>query len=90
MATADEVFAEVQAIARRELELTREVTRDDALLTDLELDSLSLTVLAVGLENRFRVKIPDEQAIGVRTVGDLSELVARLTAPSTSANPSEV
>lgn len=82
MASTDEVFAEIQRIGRGELELAREVRREDALLSDLELDSLSLTVLAVGLENRFRVKIPDEQAIGVRTAGDLAELVSRLTRPA--------
>ena len=42
-----------------------------------QLDSLGLTVLAVGLENRFRVKLSEEDAAGVRTVADLARCVRR-------------
>jgi acyl carrier protein len=44
-------------------------------LKDLQLDSLGLTVLAVGLENRFRVKLSEEDAVGLATVEDLAKLV---------------
>ncbi len=71
------VLEEIRRIAREELELGREVEPHDDLLADLQLDSMASIVLAVGLENRFRVKLSEEDAMGVRTVGDLAALVVR-------------
>jgi len=81
---ADEaqVLETIRAIARAELELERPVYPSDDLLADLGLDSLGLTVLAVGLENRYRVKLSQEDALGIRTVADLAALVARRTEAS--------
>ena len=45
------------------------------LLEDLALDSLGLTVLAVGLENRYRVRLDEQDAQGIVTVEDLARLV---------------
>ena len=56
-----EVLETIRSIARAELELERPVQPQDDLLADLGLDSLGLTVLAVGLENRFRVKLSQEE-----------------------------
>ena len=41
--------------------MERPIAAEDDLLRDLALDSLGLTVLAVGLENRFRVKLSEEE-----------------------------
>ena len=79
MAGEVEVLESIRAIARAELEVERAVQPGDDLLADLGLDSLGLTVLAVGLENRFRVKLSQEDAVGIRTVSDLARLVARRT-----------
>jgi acyl carrier protein len=75
--TEAQVLESIRAIARSELEVDRSIQPQDDLLGDLGLDSLGLTVLAVGLENRFRVKLSQEDAVGVRTVADLAALVAR-------------
>ncbi|MBZ4396285.1 acyl carrier protein [Myxococcus sp. MISCRS1] len=72
-----EVLAEIRRIAAEELEWKGEVEPGLDLLKDLQLDSLGLTVLAVGLENRFRIRLSEEDAQGVRTVGDLTKLVER-------------
>ncbi len=77
MATEAEVLETIRAIARTELELQAPVQPGDDLLADLGLDSLGLTVLAVGLENRYRVKLSQEDAVGLRTVEDLAKLVVR-------------
>ncbi len=51
---------------------------DDAhLIEGLALDSLELTVIAVGLENRFRIRLSEEDAGGIRTLGELVALVVR-------------
>ncbi|MCY1040040.1 acyl carrier protein [Corallococcus sp. bb12-1] len=80
--TVTEVMAEIRRIAREELEFEGVVEPSHDLLRDLHLDSLGLTVLAVGLENRFRVMLSEEDAQGVRTVEDLSRLVATRVAAS--------
>ena len=77
MASETEVLDAIRSIARAELELEQPVEPGDDLLADLGLDSLGLTILAVGLENRFRVKLSQEDAVGLRTVDDLAKLVVR-------------
>jgi acyl carrier protein len=79
------VLAEVRRIAAEELEWTRPVQPTDELLKDLQLDSLGLTVLAVGLENRFRLRLTEEDSAGIVTVQDLMRLVATRTAESAQA-----
>ncbi|HLK99449.1 MAG TPA: acyl carrier protein [Myxococcaceae bacterium] len=70
-----EVMAEIRRILGEELEWKGSVEPSHDLLKDLQLDSLGLTVLAVGLENRFRVKLSEEDAVGLATVEDLTKLV---------------
>ncbi|QSQ12782.1 acyl carrier protein [Myxococcus landrumensis] len=72
-----EVLAEIRRIAADELEWKGEVELEHDLVGDLQLDSLGLTVLAVGLENRFRIRLSEEDSQGIRTVADLSRLVER-------------
>ncbi|HSP19945.1 MAG TPA: acyl carrier protein [Myxococcaceae bacterium] len=79
MATELEVLETIRTIARVELEMERPIAPEDDLLRDLALDSLGLTVLVVGLENRFRVKLSEEDAAGVQTVGDLARHVSART-----------
>ncbi|WP_224244683.1 acyl carrier protein [Hyalangium gracile] len=71
-----EVVAEIRRILGEELEWKGAVEPSHDLLKDLQLDSLGLTVLAVGLENRFRVKLSEEDAVGITTVADLARLVS--------------
>nr|AYM52780.1 phosphopantetheine attachment site protein [Simulacricoccus ruber] len=82
------VLEEIRRIAAEELEWTRPVQPADDLLRDLQLDSLGLTVLAVGLENRFRVRLTEEDSAGVLTVRDLMRLVAMRTAESAGESAS--
>jgi acyl carrier protein len=75
-----EVLAEIRRIAADELEWKGAVEPGHDLIRDMQLDSLGLTVLAVGLENRFRIRLSEEDAQDVRTVADLSKLVAQRAA----------
>jgi acyl carrier protein len=75
-----DVVAEIRRILGEELEWKGAVEPAHDLLKDLQLDSLGITVLAVGLENRFRVKLSEEDAAGVLTVADLAKLVSRRVA----------
>ena len=56
---------------------TLEVDERDDLQRDLHLDSLELLTLAVSLEDRFQVQLAEEDSQGIRTMGDLADIVAR-------------
>ena len=72
----DEVLAEIRRVLRDELGLARDPQPEDDLVSDLQLDSVGLLTLIVGLEDRFRIALAEEDAAAVRTVGDLAALVA--------------
>jgi acyl carrier protein len=74
---ASEVTVEIARVLREELGLSREVKPGDDLVTDLQLDSVGLLTLVVGLEDRFRIALQEEDASRVRTVAELAALVAR-------------
>jgi len=47
-----------------------EVTSEKSFVDDLDIDSLSMVEIAVQAEDKFGVKIPDDQLAGLKTVGD--------------------
>ena len=71
------VLSELRRIFLTELERTEPVELEHELLAQLHVDSLAAIVIAVGLENRFRVKLTEADTDGVVTVADL---VQRVTA----------
>ena len=71
----DEVLQEISRIVREELGIARVPQPDDDLLADLQLDSVALLTLVVGLEDHFKVTLEEEDAAKVRTVQDLAALV---------------
>jgi acyl carrier protein len=75
--TATEVQDRITHILRGEAQVEADITPSSDLLRDLELDSMSLTVLMVGLEDHYRVRLDGEDAAGVSTVADLAALVVR-------------
>ncbi len=77
---AADVLAEVRLVARRELDFEGAIEPAHALAGDLRLDSLGMIVVAVALENRFRVRLQEEDAGQLATVGDLVDLVCRRVA----------
>jgi acyl carrier protein len=77
MTMEEDVLEEVRRIARAELAFEGNVDPSSRLKEDLELDSMSMIIVAVGLENRFRVRLEEEDAGVLTTVADLIDLVAR-------------
>lgn len=71
----DEALGEIRRVLREELGLSREVRVEDDLVADLQLDSVALLTLVVGLEDRFRIALEEQDAAAVRTVRDLAALV---------------
>jgi acyl carrier protein len=78
-------LVEIRRILAEDLEWTGRVEPTHELLGDLQLDSLGLTVLAVGREIRFRIRLTEEDSVGVRTVGELARRVAARVAGARAA-----
>jgi len=72
-----EVLEEIRRILAGPLEYTEPVFEHSALVECEALDSLGLITLAVGLEDRFRVKLSEEDAPELTTFGDVIGLVNR-------------
>lgn len=47
-----------------------DVTMGKSFMNDLDLDSMSLVEIVTKSEEKFGLKIPDEDLVGLRTVGD--------------------
>jgi acyl carrier protein len=56
---------------------TSEITREKSFVDDLDIDSLSMVEIAVQVEDRFGVKVPDDELANLRTVGDAVDYVAK-------------
>jgi acyl carrier protein len=72
-----EILDEIRLTLSAELEITEPAELHHELAKDLGVDSMGAIILAVGLEDRFRVKLSDEDAGTVVTVKDLVDLVER-------------
>jgi len=62
-----------------------EVTGDESLREDLDIDSLSLIDMAVAVEDMFGIGIPDEDLEGFRTINDAVEYIRRAVIAKVSA-----
>ena len=70
-----QVLNVIRRIFATELEYAGPVELAHDLQRDLRVDSLNAVILAVGLEDHFRVRLAQEDTVGVTTV---AELVARV------------
>ena len=56
------------------------MTIEKAFVDDLDIDSLSMVEIAVQMEDKYGVKIPDEDLASLRTVGDAVAYTQKLEA----------
>ena len=76
MAERAEVLAKVQEILVERLDVDPANVSDTAhMRDDLEADSLDLVELIMDLEETFGVKISDEEAQSINTVGDAVDFI---------------
>jgi acyl carrier protein len=70
-ASADEVRAGLAEILNEVADVdTSAVTDDKSFTDDLDVDSLSMVEVAMAAEEKFGVKIPDDELPKLKTVGD--------------------
>lgn len=73
----DEIQAKLVDLLVDELGIERDkITMDATFEEDLEVDSLGVVELLMALEDNFDVKIPDEEAEKITTVGEAVNVVA--------------
>ncbi|MDT7802960.1 MAG: acyl carrier protein, partial [Actinomycetota bacterium] len=53
-----------------------DVTAEKSFVDDLDIDSLSMVEIAVQAEDKFGVKIPDDELANLKTVGDAVNYVS--------------
>jgi acyl carrier protein len=60
--------------------LPADVTVDKSFTDDLDVDSLSMVEIALAAEEKFGVKIPDDELANLRTVGDAVSYIEKAQA----------
>jgi acyl carrier protein len=74
--TRDDIFNTIKGILVDTLGVNEDkVTLEASFQEDLETDSLDLVELVMTMEEKFGVKITDEQAQEIKTVGDAVRFV---------------
>jgi len=75
--TRDEVLGRIREHLATELEVDpARIVPETRFKEDLEADSLDLVELVMELEDRYGVRIPDEEAAKILTVGQAADFVA--------------
>ena len=71
MASVEEIRAGLASILEEVADVSpADVTDDKSFIDDLDVDSLSMVEVAMAAEEKFGVKIPDDELPKLKTVGD--------------------
>jgi len=75
-ASRDEVFERVKEVLSERLSVEEaDITEEANFQEDLDADSLDLVEMIMELEDQFGIKIPDEDAHKIQTVGQAVDYV---------------
>ena len=72
MAVADKVKELISAQLNKPVE---EITEDMEVVKDLGADSLDVVEMIMSLEEEFNVSVPEDDAMNIKTVGDIIKLI---------------
>ncbi|HEV7202980.1 MAG TPA: acyl carrier protein [Jatrophihabitans sp.] len=77
MASADEIREGLASILNEVADVSAEDVSDEkSFVDDLDVDSLSMVEVAMAAEEKFGVKIPDDELPKLKTVGDAVNYIA--------------
>ncbi|APF39971.1 acyl carrier protein [Neomicrococcus aestuarii] len=78
MASNEEILAGLAEIVNEETGLeTSDVQLEKSFTEDLDIDSISMMTIVVNAEDKFGVKIPDEEVKNLKTVGDAVDFISK-------------
>jgi acyl carrier protein len=78
MATTEEIRSDLADIVNEIAGIpVEDVQLDKSFTDDLDVDSLSMVEVVVAAEEKFSVKIPDEEVKNLKTVGDAVAFIER-------------
>ena len=81
MASDQEILAGLAEIINAETGIDADaVERDKSFQEDLDIDSLSMMTIMTYAEEKFEVRIPDEDATSLSTVQDAVDFIAKAQA----------
>jgi acyl carrier protein len=81
VATTEEIRAELADIVNEVTGIPADdVQLDKSFVDDLDVDSLSMVEVVVAAEEKFDVRIPDEEVKNLKTVGDAVSYIERAQA----------
>lgn len=73
----EDIFAKVKEVIIDQLNVDEDdVVAEASFIDDLGADSLDIVELVMALEESFGISIPDEEAEGIKTVGDAVNYIA--------------
>jgi acyl carrier protein len=76
--TDDQIISDLAVILNEVAGVDQtKVSADKSFLDDLEVDSLSMVEVVMAAEDKFGVKIPDEEVKNLRTVGDAVSFIKK-------------
>ena len=77
-ASRDEIYTQVKSVLVDQLGIDEgDITEEASFQEDLDADSLDLVELIMELEDQFEIKISDEDAQGILTVGNAVDYIAK-------------
>ena len=77
----DEILAGLAELVNDETGIAVEsVQLEKSFTDDLDIDSISMMTIVVNAEEKFDVKIPDEEVANLKTVGDAVTFIANAQA----------
>ena len=80
-ASEQEILAGLAEIVNEETGIaTDDVQPDKSFTDDLDIDSLSMMTIVVNAEEKFGVRIPDDDVKDLSTVGDAVSYIAKASA----------
>ena len=77
-ASREEIYEQVKNVLVEQLGIEEgEITEEASFQEDLDADSLDLVELIMELEDQFGIKISDEDAQGIPTVGNAVDYISK-------------
>lgn len=80
--TREEIATKLADIVRKEKNLSDDMLKPDTNLAEAGIDSLDSLTILFGIEEEFKISIPDDRAKAIRTFGDMIDVVEALTTAS--------